>query len=58
MRGFADYLIGFPNEFDKFINTGAQMQDSVYQMTLKLHFALNCHDFAIRKRSVFMDDNA
>ena len=28
----------FPNEFNKFNNTGAQMQDSIYHMTLKLHF--------------------
>ena len=24
-----------PNEFDKFDNTGARMQDSIYHMTLK-----------------------
>ena len=38
------------------------MQDSIYHMTLKLHFiskfALKRHDFAIRKRDVFMDVNA
>ena len=28
----------FPNEFNKFNNTGAQMQDSIYHMTLKSHF--------------------
>ena len=28
----------FPNEFNKFNNTEAQMQDSVYHMTLKSHF--------------------
>ena len=28
----------FPNEFNKFNNTGARMQDSIYQMTLKSHF--------------------
>ena len=28
----------FPNEFNKFNNTGAWMQDSVYHMTQKLHF--------------------
>ena len=39
----------FPNEVNKFNNTGARMQDSVYHMT---------YDFAIRKRDVFMDDNA
>ena len=28
----------FPNEFNKFSNTGARMQDSIYNMTLKSHF--------------------
>ena len=28
----------FSNEFNKFSNTGAQMQDSIYHMTLKSHF--------------------
>ena len=28
----------FPNEFNKFSNTGALMQDCVYHMTLKSHF--------------------
>ena len=28
----------FPNEFNKFNNTGARMQDSIYHMTIKLHF--------------------
>ena len=28
----------FPNVFNKFNDTGARMQDSVYHMTLKLHF--------------------
>ena len=38
MRGFAKHLIGFPNKFNKFSNTGTRMQDSVYHMTLKSHF--------------------
>ena len=38
MRGFAKHLIVFPNKFNKFHNTGAWMQDSIYHMTLKLHF--------------------
>ena len=38
MRGFAEHLIGFPNEFNKFYNTAARMQDSIYHMTLKSHF--------------------
>ena len=28
----------FPNEFNKFNNTGARMQDSTYHMTRKSHF--------------------
>ena len=28
----------FPNEFNRFNNTEARMQDSVYHMTLKSHF--------------------
>ena len=28
----------FPNEFNKFNDTEARMQDSVYHMTLKSHF--------------------
>ena len=32
------FLSGFPNEFNKFSNTGARMQDSIYHMTLKSHF--------------------
>ena len=52
----------FPNEFNKFNNTGARMQDSIYHMTLKSHFiskfALKHHNFAIRKRDVLMDVNA
>ena len=31
-------LSGFPNEFNRFSNTGARMQDSTYYMTLKSHF--------------------
>ena len=56
MRGYAEHLIGFLNEFNKFNNTGARMQDSIYHMTLKSHFiskfAPKRHDFAIKKRDV------
>ena len=31
-------LSGFPIEFNKFSHTRAQMQDSIYHMTLKPHF--------------------
>ena len=52
----------FPNEFNKFNNTAARMQDSIYHTTLKSHFiskfALKAHNFAIRKSNVFMDISA
>ena len=38
MRDYAEHLIGFPNSFNKFNNTGARVQDSIYHMTLKSHF--------------------
>ena len=31
-------LSGFPDEFNKFNNTGVRMQDSISHMTLKSHF--------------------
>ena len=33
-------LSGFPNEFNKFNNTGTPMQYSIYHITLKLHFII------------------
>ena len=51
----------FPNEFNKFNDTGARMQDFIlYHMTLKTlltNFAPKRHNFAIRKCDVFMDVN-
>ena len=35
---FLSSISVFPNEFNKFNNTGARMQDSIYHMTLKSHF--------------------
>ena len=32
---------GFANEFNKFSNTGAIMQDSFYHMALKSHFIVD-----------------
>ena len=62
MLSFAEYLIGIPNEFNKFNNTEAWMQDSVYHMILKSHlinkFCTKTSQFRIRKRDVFMDLNA
>ena len=36
MGGLPSILLLFPNEFNKFNNSGAQMLDSIYHMTLKL----------------------
>ena len=36
MRGLANILSLFCNEFNKFNNTRAQMLDSIYHMTLRL----------------------
>ena len=36
MRGLPSILSPFHNLFNKFYNTGAQMLDSIYHMTLKL----------------------
>ena len=53
-KAVSSILSVFSNEFNKFSNTGAQVQDSIYYVTLKSHFisnfALKRHDFAIRKR--------
>ena len=36
MRGLLSILSLFRSEFDKFINTGARMLDSIYHMTSRL----------------------
>ena len=36
MRGLPSILLLFRNKFNKFNNTGAQMLDSIYHMTLRL----------------------
>ena len=36
MQGLPSILSFFPNQFNKFNNTGAQMLDCTYHMTLKL----------------------
>ena len=36
MRGLPSIVSLFRNEFNEFNNTGAQMLDSIYHMTLKL----------------------
>ena len=37
-EGLPSILLVVPNEFNTFNNTGAQMQDSIYHMTLQSHF--------------------
>ena len=39
MQDFVEHLISFPNEFNKFNNTEARMQDFIYHMTLISNFA-------------------
>ena len=36
-KALSSILSIFPSEFNKFNNTGARMQGSIYHMTLKLH---------------------
>ena len=52
MQGLPSISSFFHNEFNKFNNTGAQMLDSIYHMTLKLllkitFLARNHQNFAI-----------
>ena len=35
MRGLLSILLFFHNKFNKFINTGARLLNSIYHMTLK-----------------------
>ena len=37
MQALLSILLISPNKFNKFNNTGTQMQDSIYHMTLKSH---------------------
>ena len=52
----------FPNEFNKFNNTGARMQDSIYYMTLKSHFiskiCTKTSRFRQKKTQCFINVNA
>ena len=50
MRGFVEILSFFPNDFNKFKNTWARVQDSIYNMTLKSYFI---SDFCTKKRQHF-----
>ena len=58
-EGLPSILSVFPNEFNKFNNSGARVQDSIYHMALN-HiffeiFAGKRQDFAISKRDVHID---
>ena len=37
-EALSSILSVFPNEFNKFNNTGARVQNSIYHMTLESHF--------------------
>ena len=60
MRGLPSFLSRFRNEFNKFNdNTGAQLLDSIYHMTLKLIknciFGVNTSIFSHLSRNGIMD---
>ena len=59
MRGLPSILLLFHNEFNKFNNTGAQMIDSIYRMTLKLNtnriFGVKTSRFCHHLGNVIMD---
>ena len=61
-KALPSILSVFPNKFNKFNNTGARMQDSIYHMTLKSHFigefCTKTLRFGFRKRDIFMDVDA
>ena len=44
MRGLSSILSLFRNEFNKFNNTGAQMLDSIYHVTLNLRKHRSCSE--------------
>ena len=56
-KALPSILSVFPNELNKFNNTGARMQGSIYHMTLKWYLltnlALKRHDFAIRNATFY-----
>ena len=59
MLGLPSILLPFRNKFNKFNNTGAQMLDSIYDMTIKLikdHiFGVITSRFCHLLRKVIMD---
>ena len=61
-ESFPSILSVFRDEFNKFNNTGARMQDYIYHMALKSHFISdNCTKtsrFRPKKTRHFVDVNA
>ena len=57
MRGFSSILMLFRNEFDKFNNTGAQILDSIYPMTLIINriFGVKTSRFCHLLHNIIMD---
>ena len=45
MQSYVEHFINFCNEFDNLNNTGAQMLDFIYHMTLKL---FSNQDFGVK----------
>ena len=58
MRGLPSILSPFSNKFNKFNNTGAQVLDSIYHMTLKLldlHFDVKMLRFCLHVCNIDME---
>ena len=49
MRGLPSILSLFRNEFNKFNNTGSQILDSIYHMTMMTLKLLKNHIFGMKK---------
>ena len=62
MRGLSSILSFFCSDFNKFNNTVAQMLDSIYHITLKIHnnhiFGVKTSRFCHHLRSVIMNVTA
>ena len=53
MRGLPSILSLFHNKFDKFNNTGVQMLDSIYHITMMRLKLLKNHNFGVKKSRFF-----
>ena len=58
-KALSSILSVSPNKFNKYNNTGARMQDSIYHMTLKSIFISDLYtshqNFALKNATFFMD---